>query len=74
MHLTVDLTDIQHLLQLCLFQTVLFDLESSRRKSLLPSLPSVVWRKFWQNADDHRLTLSLKEINFFLETVIPVFQ
>ena len=74
MHLTVDLTDIQHLLQLCLFQTVLFDLESSRRKSLLPSLPSVVWRKSWRNADDHRLTLSLKEINFFLETVIPVFQ
>lgn len=64
MHLTVDLTDIKHLLRRCLFQTVLFDLELSRRESLLPSLLSVVWHKFWRNGDDHRLTLSLKEINF----------
>ena len=73
MHLTVDLTDIQHLLQLCLFQTVLFDLKLSWRKNLLPSLLSVVWRKFWRNADDYRLTLSLREFNFLLETVIPGF-
>ena len=71
MHLTVDLTDIKHLLRRCLFQTVVFDLELSRRESLLPSLLSVVWHKFWRNADDHRLTLSLREINFSIETVIP---
>ena len=27
--------------------------------------------QFWRNADDHRLTLSLREINFSIETVIP---
>ena len=42
MHLTVDLTNIQHLLQLCLFQIVLFDPELSRRESLPPSFPSVI--------------------------------